>query len=208
MNNKENKIALEEVVKICNDYNSGKLDDEDLDEFGQRIAIRPYISILEKSAGIMLLTTQAEYSDTDNISQKIAEMYMNKFFHILLDCYTNIEINDELVTLENYDLISPLLKDFILQYCKNDYAEFNEMLKDTLQVGNLEELIGIFNRIDVKNLEKANQSLNDTFKQLQNNEDLIGKLSDIASFNDPLTSKVVNEIKKKAVKKSTKKTRE
>lgn len=208
MNKKENKIALEEVIKICNDYYSGKLDDDDLNEFGQRIIIRSNISILEKSAGIMLITTQAEYSDTDNISQKIAEMYMNKFFHILLDCYTNIEVNNELVTLENYDLIYPLFKDFILQYCKNDYAEFNEMLRDTLQVGNIEELIGIFNRIDVKNLEKANQNLNDTFKQLQKNETLIGKLSDIASFNDPLTSKMVNEIKKEAVKKATKKTGE
>lgn len=198
---KEEIFTLKKVIEICKNYYSGKVDEDDLNDFGNSLIVKPYLSILEKAMGVVMLTVDLEYSDTKEMSRKIAEMYVNKFFYVLLGMYCNVQIDDnELTTLENYDIVYPLLKDYILQFCKSDYEEFNSMLKDTINVSNIENLISVFNRLDTAELTKANENLEKTFKELKDNENLVSNLSDIAGYNDPIVKKIVETSKKEALR--------
>lgn len=196
----QQKISIKEIVELCKKYYAGKIDKEDLDEFGNKIIVKSYISLLEKTGLAMTILTQSNYSKDEDISTKIAEMIMNKFFYCLLGAYTNIEIEEEYVTLINYDLIAPLFKKFILQFCQDDYKELEDMVRDIIQVGNLEQLISIFSNIDSNTLQKANEDLKQNITSLKENEKLIDNIRDIASFNDPIMNKLLDQMKDKAIK--------
>ena len=195
----ENKISLQDVVDLSKNYYSGKVDNDELNDFGNKIIIKSNISILEKTSLVMLLLTQAEYTDTDDIAFKMAELYMHKFFYCLIGAYTNIEVNEDLISLENYDLVSSLFKKFILQYCKEDYEELEDILRDSIQVGNLEQIINIFGNLDSESLNKASKDLDKAFNKLKKEEKMIENLKDIASFNDPILNQAIEKMKEMAL---------
>ena len=201
----QEKISLKEVIELCNDYYSKKIDKEDLSDFGNKIAIKPYISLLEKSGLILVIMTQLSYTSEDVVT-RISELTMNKFFYCLIGAYTNIEIDDEYVTLNNYDLIAPLFKKFILQFCSDDYMDLESMIRDTIQVGNLEQLLDMFSNVDSRKLKEASQDFKNTITDLEKNKNIIENIKDIASFNDPIMNKVIEQMKEKAVSEAAMKT--
>lgn len=190
------KIKLSEIINVCSDFYKNKIDKDELKEFGDKIIIRPYITIAEKSALTNLILTQKEYSNTKDYAYKVAELVVNKFFYCLLGAYTNIELEENLITNENYDLVSPLFKPFVISYCKEDYLELDRLIRDTIQVSNLENIIEVFGSLDEKSIEKNTDEMKNTIKDLKKNEKMIEDLKYIASFNDPLMDKVIENIKK------------
>lgn len=201
----EKKIPLIDIVRVCKDVLADKITEEQLNTFGTAIMVRSEINLLEKSTICFYILNEAKYSEMDNNAAiKTAELIVNKFFYGLIQGYTNIEVDEKLVTIDNYDLVAPIFKKFILQYCQEDYKDLEDMIRDTLQLSNIENIINIFSGINAEVLEKATIETKKTIKSLEKNQTLIENLKDIAAFNDPYLNRAIEEMKKSALEESNK----
>lgn len=198
----ENIIPLEEAILTANKFISGEMTEDQLSIWGIKISVKPYIPTMDKLRIMMQVTQNAEYSIVDTLEIKTLEFYKRLFFDTLLE-YTNIDnTNEKLHTFVNYDLLYPILSSFILQYCEKDYNMLVQMIKDTINFYNIKETNESLKDISVDALEKNNKANKKLVDSLTNDKDMVKDLKDIMIFNDPITQKVVEAIKKQSLEKA------
>ena len=197
INLENGKISLELIIEKAKDFISGEVSQEDMASFGGDMTIRSYIPILEKMALIMSITNQHVYSTVETQEIKMVEMYKNIFFYLMLSGYANVDCSDrELITYSNYDLLYPIYAPFILSYCKDDYELTINMLKDSINFYNIQDISEGLNGINETALKEATKANKDLMRELGENKDLIHELKEIAELNDPTTKKMIETIKK------------
>ena len=203
------RISLEVLIEKANDFISGKITQEEMAVFGGEITIRSYLPILDKMGIIMSIIGQHVYSNVETQEIKTVELYRNIFFYLILGGYAGIDCsNRELITYSNYDLLYPIYAPFVLSYCKDDYDLTMEMLKESINLYNIQNMTEGLENINENALKEATKANKDLMRELGENRDLIHELREIASFNDPMTKKVVDEVKKIAIDEANKKKNE
>ena len=134
-------LSLENVINIIKKYRINTKNKTDINNLIEDLVIKSYLPLLNKTTAIMSIIMSNNYSDTEYEELKIAEMYKTIFFTIILGQYTNIDVSDsKLFTYDNYDLLYPIIGDYILTYCGKDFELFMEMLKNTISFYNIKEL--------------------------------------------------------------------
>lgn len=197
INLENEKISLELIIEKAQGFIKGDVSQEDMASFGGEMTIRSYIPILEKMGLIMAILNQHIYSDVEAQEIKTVEMYKNIFFYIMLSGYANVDCSDrDLITYSNYDLLYPIYAPFILSYCKDDYELTINMLKDSINFYNIQDISEGLNGINETALKEATKANKDLMRELGENKDLIHELKEIAELNDPTTKKMIETIKK------------
>lgn len=197
INLENGKISLELIIEKAQGFIKGDVSQEDMASFGGEMTIRSYIPILEKMALIMSITNQHVYSTVETQEIKMVEMYKNIFFYLMLSGYANVDCSDrDLITYSNYDLLYPIYAPFILSYCKDDYELTINMLKDSINFYNIQDISEGLNGINETALKEATKANKDLMRELGENKDLIHELKEIAELNDPTTKKMIETIKK------------
>lgn len=197
INLENGKISLELIIEKAKGFISGEVSQEEMATFGGEMMIRSYIPILEKMGLIMAILNQHIYSDVEAQEIKTVEMYKNIFFYIMLSGYANVDCSDrDLITYSNYDLLYPIYAPFILSYCKDDYELTINMLKDSINFYNIQDISEGLNGINETALKEATKANKDLMRELGENKDLIHELKEIAELNDPTTKKMIETIKK------------
>lgn len=196
------RVSLEEIIDVTKKYLSGEFSDDEMNEYGQTLQIRGYIPLTQKIALIMGLMNEYEYSNFNSQEIRVADMYKNLFFHVLLGGYAFINCdNVELLTYETYDLLYPIFAPYILNFCRQDYDVFREMVKDTINMYGINNFVEAAESIDIEAMKENTRSNQRFMTHLAQNKDLIEKINNIATMNDPLTAAVVEELKKINVEK-------
>ena len=194
------RIPLDVLIEKANDFISGKISQEEMAVFGGEITIRSYLPILDKMGIIMSIIGQHVYSAVETQEIKTVELYRNIFFYLILGGYAGIDCsNRELITYSNYDLLYPIYAPFVLSYCKEDYDLTMEMLKESINLYNIQAIAEGLSNINEEALKEATKANKDLMRELGQNKDLIHELKEIASFNDPMTQKVIDEVRKIAL---------
>lgn len=197
INLENGKISLELIIEKAQGFIKGDVSQEEMATFGGEMMIRSYIPILEKMGLIMAILNQHIYSDVEAQEIKTVEMYKNIFFYIMLSGYANVDCSDrDLITYSNYDLLYPIYAPFILSYCKDDYELTINMLKDSINFYNIQDISEGLNGINETALKEATKANKDLMRELGENKDLIHELKEIAELNDPTTKKMIETIKK------------
>ena len=196
------QVLLEEIIDVTKKYLNGEFSDDEMNEYGQTLQIRGYIPLTQKITLIMALMNQYEYSDYNSQELRVADMYKNLFFHVILGGYAFIDCtNTELLTYENYDLLYPVFAPYILNFCKQDYDVFKAMVTDTINMYGINNFVEAVESVDITAMKEATQANGRFMTQLAQNKDLIEKINNIAAMNDPLTQAVVEELRKINVEK-------
>ena len=129
-------------------------------------------------------------------------MYKNIFFYILLGGYAFVDCKDkDLITIENYDLLYPIFASFIRSFCEEDYKMVIEMLHDSINLYNINNLVETAEAIDVEELHKAAEESQKLIEDLAKNKQLVEALKDIMIANDSNTALVIDELNKIASEK-------
>lgn len=197
-------ISLEEIIDVTKKYLGGELSDDEMNEYGQTLQIRGYIPLTEKITLIMNLMNVYEYSDYNSQEIRVADMYKNLFFYIILGGYGFIDCsNTRLLTYENYDLLYPVFAPYILNFCSHDFEVFKDMLRDTINMYGIYNFVKAAESIDLDAMKEATAANDRFITQLSKNKELIEKINNIAVMNDPLTAAVVEELKKINIEKIT-----
>ena len=198
MEEKKN-ISLEEVIDICNKFTSGEMSREELESWGNTIEIRLYLPIVEKTLCIDKIIDESSYSEDKHI--KIAQLEMNKFWHILLQ-YTNIETegHEDLFTIANYDLIYPVIGYWLKGLLRQDYDVVIDMLNQSINYSNILDMIATTEEVsqnnDYKKLAKIYKAILDILKD----KEKLSALSDIMKYSTAEDVKnVVDTLQKEAL---------
>lgn len=199
-------IPLSEIVELCKKYTNGEISQEEMTVYGNKMAIKQYLSILDKlgiTASIML---NHLYSDVDSQEVKTAELHKYMFFYGLLSGYAMIDCSDKnLVTFENYDLIYPIFAPFILGFCSMDYENFKEFVKDSINFYQAKELSNNLETVNPDVLEQAAESNKELIRTLEKNKGLIADIKELRQLDNPLVNEIAKGLSKNAIIEAQKK---
>lgn len=200
----EKVLRLSDILELVEGFLKGERTKEELDEFGTKMVIRAYIPILEKMKIVIALAMRYVYSDAEVHEVRVSELYRDLFFYGMLQGYGNIDCNElHLITFENYDKLFPIFYPYLLSYCEHDYKILREFLHDTLDCYCTRDFVEAVNGISEDAMRQATKENHRFIKELELNKDLIKDLKEIAAMNDPMTKRVVEEVRKIAQKKNS-----
>lgn len=199
---KVEKITLEELIYNASKIISGKIKQEDLNAFGNKLTVRTYLPILDKMRLIMILVFTIENEDVEDASLKSVIMKRHLFFDVLLGQYAMIDVSEKsLCTYTSYDLLYPLFSEFVLGFCKKDYDEFVEMLRDAINFNNLNNFSDIFENLDYKELQKAADRNRMMIDALKENKELVEHLKELYGATSEENKKLTNALEKAVIDK-------
>lgn len=199
----EKVVKLEEIIELVDNFLKGEVSADEMADYGAKMSVRAYLPLLDKMKIIIALTTRYIYSDTELHEVRVAELYRDLFFYGLLVPYGNINCDDRsLITFANYDKLFPIFSPFLLSYCEADYKILKEYLHDTLDSYATKDFIDAVNGITADSLAEATKENKKMLRELENNKEVIRDLKEIAAMNNPLTQKVIEELRNIAVEKS------
>ena len=192
-------ITLPYLVNEVSKYVRGQSTVEELNKLGDKINIITYIPILQKFSLAMMLVFNLNNEILENTEIKAISLQKHLFFDVLLNKYAMIDISEaKLCTYETYDLLYPVLAPYILQYCENDYRNFESIIKDTMNFNNIQEFGELLEKVDYKRLEKANEANVQALEELKKNQKLIKDLNKLLdntkSENSKNLEQIVNQI--------------
>lgn len=190
-------IDLEELITVVKKYLRKPEKNTDLINLIGKLQIKAYLPLLLKTTTALGIIMRKNYSNTEYEEIKVAEMYKTIFFLVILGQYANIDVtNEKLFTYDNYDLLMPLLGEYILKFCKDDYQRFMDILKDSINFYNINEISSAVENIDYNKLEDAINSNKKLIQSLKEDRDLIEKLDNISKINSPQTAQVIQQVAK------------
>ena len=165
---KVEKITLEELIYNASKIISGKIKQEDLNAFGNKLTVRTYLPILDKMRAMMTLIFDMNNQDVEMEEIRVVSLRKNMFFNVLLAEYAMIDVsNKDLQTYQTYDLLYPIFAPFILQYCEKDYNEMKEMIQESLNIYAMKDLDSLLSNINYQALAKS----------AKKNEELLNKMA-------------------------------
>lgn len=199
---KVEKITVSELIRQTKKFMDGEITPEEFGQLGDKMTIRSYLPILDKMKLIMILVFTIENEDAEDASLKSIIMKKHLFFDVLLGQYAMIDVSEKaLCTYTSYDLLYPLFSEFILGFCKKDYDEFVEMLRDAINFNNLNNFSDIFENLDYKELQKAADRNRMMIDALKENKELVEHLKELYGATSEENKKLTNALEKAVIDK-------
>jgi hypothetical protein len=199
----EKVIKLEELIDLVDSFIKGRTTQEELADYGTKMDIRAYLPILDKMKIVIALATSYTYSDAELHEVRVAELYRDLFFYGLLGGYGMIDCSDKsLCTFANYDKLFPIFTPFLTSFCEADYKVLKEFLHDALDAYATRDFVEAVNGISAEAMKEATIENQKLIKELELNKDIIGDLREIAAMNNPMTHKIVEEIRRISLEKA------
>ena len=170
--------------------------------FVDKVKIRHYIPILEKGdiARNYLFKVNSMNLDLMDPVTKTIETEMLWRFRVLLE-FTNIEVEDDDVTFDNYDILSSTgIFDHIKEECGLDFTKMEKFITETMVFSATDIVSDLLKSANGDNLKDAMKE----FKEIVGDKELINKMSDIIAFNDPIAKVEIEKAKTKIAKEKLK----
>lgn len=170
--------------------------------FVDKVKIRRYIPILEKGdiARNYLFKMNSMNLDLMDPVTKTIETEMLWRFRVLLE-FTNIEVEDDDVTFENYDILSSAgIFDHIKEECGLDFTKMEKFITETMVFSATDIVSDLLKSANGENLKDAMKE----FKEIVGDKELINKMSDIIAFNDPIAKVEIEKAKAETAKEKLK----
>ena len=191
-------IQLEEVIDVCNKFINGKMSQEELEAWGNTIEIRLYMPIATKGVYARKVVEECLYSD--DIATKITQLEMNKFWYVLLK-YTNIYTeNEDLFTIDNYDILYPVIGYWLKGIVQQDYNVIIDMIEQMLNYANVLTMansVEELSKVDLKAVAKSNKEIQKLLKEPELVKDLASIMQNSSSKE---MKEIINAVQKEALK--------
>lgn len=191
------KIKFKDVIEQCQLFINGDISHEDLESFCDKIYFKTYLPIEEKI--ILIRKVTKSFYDEDDIELMILQFELYKFYMILIEGYTNIYIDEDDGTIENYNICYSCLGNWMLTICGIDYQKTVDMLKDYLKLSNINEVSLMATKINNTSFEEYNKEQKKMLNWIKKNPDIIKDIKDVIQFNDPATKEFLDNVKKRTV---------
>ena len=170
--------------------------------FADKVKIRRYIPILEKGdiARNYLFKVNSMNLDLMDPVTKVIESEMLWRFNVLFE-FTNIKIDDDDITFENYDVLSSSgIFDHIKEECGLDFTKMEKFIMETMMFSRNDFMSDMLKSANGDNLKESLKE----FKEILGDKELVNKMSEIIAFNDPIAKAEIEKAKAGAAKEKLK----
>ena len=170
--------------------------------FADKVKIRRYIPILEKGdiARNYLFKVNSMNLDLMDPVTKVIESEMLWRFNVLLE-FTNIKIDDDDITFENYDILSSSgIFEHIKEECGLDFTKMEKFIMETMTFSRNDFMSDMLKSANGDNLKESLKE----FKEILGDKELVNKMSEIIAFNDPIAKAEIEKAKAGAAKEKLK----
>nr|DAR68961.1 MAG TPA: hypothetical protein [Caudoviricetes sp.] len=161
--------------------------------FADKVKIRRYIPILEKGdiARNYLFKVNSMNLDLMDPVTKVIESEMLWRFNVLLE-FTNIKVDDDDITFENYDVLSSSgVFDHIKEECGLDFTKMEKFIMETMMFSRNDFMSDMLKSANGDNLKESLKE----FKEILGDKELVNKMSEIIAFNDPIAKAEIEKAK-------------
>lgn len=161
--------------------------------FADKVKIRRYIPILEKGdiARNYLFKVNSMNLDLMDPVTKVTETEMLWRFNVLLE-FTNIKVDDDDITFENYDVLSSSgIFDHIKEECGIDFTKMEKFIMETMMFSRNDFMSDMLKSANGDNLKESLKE----FKEILGDKELVNKMSEIIAFNDPIAKAEIEKAK-------------
>jgi hypothetical protein len=161
--------------------------------FADKVKIRRYIPILEKGdiARNYLFKVNSMNLDLMDPVTKVIESEMLWRFNVLLE-FTNIKVDDDDITFENYDVLSSSgIFDHIKEECGLDFTKMEKFIMETMMFSRNDFMSDMLKSANGDNLKESLKE----FKEILGDKELVNKMSEIIAFNDPIAKAEIEKAK-------------
>lgn len=201
------KITLAELIYSTIKFIRGEITQSDYAEFGKTLMIRPYIPMSEK----IRIVAKIQFDINNDYTGEVASAVLMKdlFYDGLLGGYALIDVSDKkLTTLENMDLLYPMIAPFILQYVNADYDSLTQMVNNCFNFYNMKDMVKILEGVDYKKIEESTKENKKIIYEIEKNKELVKDLRDIMvatnsgskTLDSLFKAEVLAEMKEKEIK--------
>ena len=191
-------IKLEEAIDVCRKFINQEINQEELEAWGNTIQIQLYIPVASKGVYAKKVVEECFYSD--DIGVKITQLEMNKFWYILLK-YTNIYTeNEDLFTIDNYDILYPVIGYWLKGIVQQDYNVIIDMIEQMLNYANVLTMansVEELSKVDLKAVAKSNKEIQKLLKEPELVKDLASIMQNSSSKE---MKEIINAVQKEALK--------
>nr|UVY03704.1 MAG: hypothetical protein [Bacteriophage sp.] len=170
--------------------------------FADKVKVRRYIPILEKGdiARNYLFKVNSMNLDLMDPVTKVTETEMLWHFNVLLE-FTNIKVDDDDITFENYDVLSSSgIFDHIKEECGLDFTKMEKFIMETMMFSRNDFMSDMLKSANGDNLKESLKE----FKEILGDKELVNKMSEIIAFNDPIAKAEIEKAKAGAAKEKLK----
>lgn len=189
----DKNIKLKEILE---DVKSGK-------DFSKKIKVRTYIPILEKGTicrKYMFGVGMLDASLLDPVLLE-TECEIKWKFEVLFE-YTNIEVEDDDKTFDNYDtLMSYGVFDYIRKKCDWDCTKMGDFIKSAMGINDMTVVTQILRSANGDEIKDAIREL----KEVVGNKSIVEGLTKLLAFNDPIMNEAIEKEKAEALIREAKK---
>ena len=161
--------------------------------FADKVKVRRYIPILEKGdiARNYLFKVNSMNLDLMAPVTKVTETEMLWRFNVLLE-FTNIKVDDDDITFENYDVLSSSgIFDHIKEECGLDFTKMEKFIMETMMFSRNDFMSDMLKSANGDNLKESLKE----FKEILGDKELVNKMSEIIAFNDPIAKAEIEKAK-------------
>ena len=161
--------------------------------FSDKVKVRRYIPILEKGdiARNYLFKVNSMNLDLMDPVTKVTETEMLWRFNVLLE-FTNIKVDDDDITFENYDVLSSSgIFDHIKEECGLDFTKMEKFIMETMMFSRNDFMSDMLKSANGDNLKESLKE----FKEILGDKELVNKMSEIIAFNDPIAKAEIEKAK-------------
>lgn len=161
--------------------------------FADKVKVRRYIPILEKGdiARNYLFKVNSMNLDLMDPVTKVTETEMLWRFNVLLE-FTNIKVDDDDITFENYDVLSNSgVFDHIKEECGLDFTKMEKFIMETMMFSRNDFMSDMLKSANGDNLKESLKE----FKEILGDKELVNKMSEIIAFNDPIAKAEIEKAK-------------
>lgn len=193
---KQDIVSMKEILDQSVKFLEGKISHDELVEWSKKIHFSPYLPIREKVFNIIYVLLNCQYSE--DLTERFISLEMNKFWYMLIS-YTNIELDDTLITEDNYNILFAVCYQWIYESVKTDYDVCLSLFDTILNVLKVEDLSMVFEELANTNFGDMIKSNNELVTSLTNNKEMVKNLADIMIYSNQDLSDIKNNISKQII---------
>lgn len=179
------------VFECCLNKIHGKITEREFKKFlKNNVQVDKYISLSTKQS---LLDTFHDIGIVDNGLYDLTGLFEIHSILIVLFSYTNINIVDEELTEQNYNVVMESgLVDYIKNQCGEDYRLFLDMVNRTFIFKCYQMSKQFLTLTDIETLEEVVNQTGRMFNEMDNEK--LSLIKEVVEFNDPSLQTVKNTL--------------
>lgn len=180
----EKKVKFQDLLAIAKSMIENDITEDKVSSYLDGIKIYGYVSVAKKFEYAETINAMDLFADTADLPSSYVAAKLEVIKKMLaIKFYTNVEVDNDDMTFENYDmLMSSGLYDVLSQPFEKDYNRLCDVVKDSIGIRNITDVTSMLASFNHKQAVKDLKE----FKKLLNDKEDMNNILEILKFNNPL----------------------